>query len=157
VSAGSSVVKPYVLLVEDDPDDLHLIRRAFATNRIPNEVVVLTDGAQACEFLFESDGAGRGYPRVILLDWTLPKIPASEVLERIRNDRRTHLIPTVVLTSGKHDGDMFEGYRLGANSCFPKPLHFVDFVEAVRQVGLYWLLLSESPPQSARTTQNLSG
>jgi two-component system, response regulator len=137
-------MKSYVLLVEDDPDDLHLIKRAFAINRIPNELVVLTDGAQACEFLFESERGGRGYPHVILLNWALPKIPASEVLDRIRNDPRTHPIPTVVLTSGKHNG-------------FRKPPHFVDFVEAVRQVGLYWLVLNESPPRAGSATQNILG
>lgn len=122
-------MKPYILLIEGDPDDLHLLRRAFAKSGITSEIVVLTDGAQACEFLFESHGAGRGYPQVILLDWTLAKVPASEVLERIRSDRRTRLIPTVVLTSGEHEADL---------------LHLVDLVGAVRQGGLYWLAVNDS-------------
>jgi two-component system response regulator len=111
-----------------------------------SEVVVLHDGVQACDFLFQSDLGGRGYPQIILLDLKLPKLNGLEVLERIRADERTHLIPTVILTSSTEDVDRSEGYRLGANSYVRKPVDFNEFVEAVRQVGLYWLVLNEPPP-----------
>jgi two-component system, response regulator len=136
----------YILLVEDNPDDVELTKRAFAKNNMTSEVVVLYDGVQACEFLFESDRGGRGYPQIILLDLKLPKLTGLEVLERIRCDERTHLIPTVILTSSKEDVDRSEGYRLGANSYVRKPVDFNEFVDAVRQVGLYWLVLNEPPP-----------
>ena len=138
--------KPYILLVEDNPDDVELTERAFAKNHIANEVVVLTDGAQACEFLFADGRQGRGLPQVILLDLKLPKISGLEVLEKIRADAATRLIPTVILTSSKQEEDLLEGYRLGVNSYVRKPVDFNEFVEAVRQVGLYWLVLNEPPP-----------
>ena len=138
--------KPYILLVEDNPDDVELTRRAFAKNHIANEVVVLTDGAQAVEFLFDANRQGRALPQVILLDLKLPKISGLEVLERIRADDQTCLIPTVILTSSKQDEDLLAGYRLGVNSYVRKPVDFNEFVEAVRQVGLYWLVLNEAPP-----------
>jgi two-component system response regulator len=136
----------YILLVEDNPDDVELTKRAFAKNNMTSEVVVLNDGVQACDFLFNSDRGGRGYPQIILLDLKLPKLTGLEVLERIRADERTHLIPTVILTSSKEDVDRSEGYRLGANSYVRKPVDFSEFVEAVRQVGVYWLVLNEPPP-----------
>ena len=138
--------KPYILLVEDNPDDVELTERAFAKNHIANEVVVLTDGAQACDFLFGTNRGGRGLPQVILLDLKLPKISGLEVLEKIRADAATRLIPTVILTSSKQEEDLLEGYRLGVNSYVRKPVDFNEFVEAVRQVGLYWLVLNEPPP-----------
>jgi two-component system response regulator len=138
--------KPYILLVEDNPDDIELTQRAFAKNHIINEVVVLRDGAEACDFLFDSDRAGRALPQVILLDLKLPKISGLEVLERIRANDDTALIPTVILTSSKQEEDLLEGYRLGVNSYVRKPVDFNEFVEAVRQVGLYWLVLNEAPP-----------
>jgi two-component system response regulator len=139
-------VKPYILLVEDNPDDVELTRRAFAKNRIANEVVVLNDGVQACEFLFDRNCDGRSLPQVILLDLKLPRLSGLEVLERIRADHRTRLVPTVILTSSKQEEDLLEGYRLGVNSYVRKPVDFNEFVEAVRQVGLYWLVLNEVPP-----------
>ena len=139
-------MKPYILLVEDNQDDIELTQRAFAKNHIINEVVVLKDGAEACEFLFASDRSGRGLPQVILLDLKLPKISGLEVLEKIRENEETHLIPTVILTSSKQEEDLLEGYRLGVNSYVRKPVDFNEFVEAVRQVGLYWLVLNEPPP-----------
>lgn len=139
--------KPYILLVEDNPDDVELTRRAFSKNHIANEVVVLNDGAQAVEFLF-GDREGRGLPQVILLDLKLPKVSGLEVLERIRASDVTRLIPTVILTSSKQEEDLLEGYRLGVNSYVRKPVDFNEFVEAVRQVGLYWLVLNEGPPNS---------
>ncbi len=139
-------MKPYILLVEDNPDDIELTQRAFAKNHIINEVVVLRDGAEACEFLFERSRAGRALPQVILLDLKLPKISGLEVLEKIRSTASTALIPTVILTSSKQEEDLLEGYRLGVNSYVRKPVDFNEFVEAVRQVGLYWLVLNEAPP-----------
>jgi two-component system response regulator len=136
----------YILLVEDNPDDIELTKRAFAKNHMTSEVVVLHDGVQACEFLFTGDRGGRGYPHIILLDLKLPKLNGLEVLERIRADERTHLIPTIILTSSQEAVDRSEGYRLGANSYVRKPVDFNEFVEAVRQVGLYWLVLNEPPP-----------
>jgi two-component system response regulator len=137
--------KPYILLVEDNPDDVELTRRAFSKNHIANEVVVLSDGAQAVDFLF-GEREGRGLPQVILLDLKLPKVSGLEVLERIRANDVTRLIPTVILTSSKQEEDFLEGYRLGVNSYVRKPVDFNEFVEAVRQVGLYWLVLNEGPP-----------
>jgi two-component system response regulator len=139
-------MKPYILLVEDNPDDIELTQRAFAKNHIINEVVVLRDGAEACEFLFASDRDGRTLPQVILLDLKLPKVSGLEVLEKIRACEATALIPTVILTSSKQEEDLLEGYRLGVNSYVRKPVDFNEFVEAVRQVGLYWLVLNEAPP-----------
>ena len=139
-------MKPYILLVEDNPDDIELTQRAFAKNHIINEVVVLRDGAEACDFLFDGDRAGRALPQVILLDLKLPKISGLEVLEKIRANAGTALIPTVILTSSKQEEDLLEGYRLGVNSYVRKPVDFNEFVEAVRQVGLYWLVLNEAPP-----------
>jgi two-component system, response regulator len=138
--------KPYILLVEDNPDDIELTQRAFAKNHIINDVVVLRDGAEACRFLFEGTREGRGMPQVILLDLKLPKVSGLEVLERIRAHESTALIPTVILTSSKQEEDLLEGYRLGVNSYVRKPVDFNEFVEAVRQVGLYWLVLNEAPP-----------
>ena len=140
-------MKPYILLVEDSEDDIELTKRAFSKNRIVNEVVVLRDGAAAVEFLFSNSCDGRGLPQFILLDLKLPKISGLELLERIRQDPRTALIPTVILTSSKQEEDRLEGYRLGVNSYVRKPVDFDEFVEAVRQVGLYWLVLNEPPPQ----------
>lgn len=140
--------KPYILLVEDNPDDIELTQRAFAKNHIANDVVVLNDGAQACEYLFDSNRDGRGLPQVILLDLKLPKLSGLEVLERIRASEQTQLIPTVILTSSKQEEDLIRGYKLGVNSYVRKPVDFNEFVEAVRQVGLYWLVLNEGPPDT---------
>ena len=138
--------KPYILLIEDNDDDIELTRRAFAKNHIVNDIVVLRDGAQACEFLFEEKREGRSLPQFILLDLKLPKVSGLELLERIRKDERTALIPTVILTSSKQEEDRLAGYKLGVNSYVRKPVDFNEFVEAVRQVGLYWLVLNEPPP-----------
>ncbi len=138
--------KPYILLVEDNADDVELTQRAFAKNHIANELVVLRDGAEACEFLLGGARGSRALPQVILLDLKLPKVSGLEVLERVRADAATQLIPIVILTSSKQEEDLLEGYRLGVNSYVRKPVNFNDFVEAVRQVGLYWLVLNEVPP-----------
>lgn len=140
-----------ILLVEDNPDDEVLTIRALKKNNIGNKVVVVHDGAEALEFLFCTGAyAGRNMndmPQVILLDLKLPKVDGLEVLRRIRADQRTSLLPVVILTSSKEERDMLEGYKNGANSYVRKPVDFNQFVEAVRQLGLYWLVLNEAPPK----------
>jgi two-component system response regulator len=137
--------RPYILLIEDNADDIDLTRRAFEKNHIANDVVIMRDGAQASEFLFGEQRAN-GYPALILLDLNLPKVSGLEVLQRIRASEATRLLPTVILTSSKQEEDLVQGYRLGVNSYVRKPVDFNEFVEAVRQVGLYWLVLNEPPP-----------
>ncbi len=137
-----------ILLVEDNPDDEALTRRALAKNNIQNEVLVARDGAEALDCLFGTGGrAGRPIaPEVVLLDLKLPKIDGLEVLRRIRADERTRRLPVVILTSSREERDVISGYDLGANSYIRKPVDFAQFVEAVRQLGLYWLVLNEPPP-----------
>lgn len=140
-----------ILLVEDNPDDVELTLRAFKKSNIRNEVVVARDGAEALDYLFVTGAhAGRDadiMPAVILLDLRLPKIDGLEVLRRLRADERTKLLPVVILTSSKEEQDLIISYRLGANSYIRKPVDFVQFTEAVRILGLYWLLLNEAPPK----------
>jgi CheY-like chemotaxis protein len=138
-----------ILLVEDNPDDEALTRRALAKNNIQNEVLVARDGAEALDLLFGTGAhAGRPIePEVILLDLKLPKVDGLEVLRRIRADDRTRLLPVVILTSSREERDVISGYGLGANSYIRKPVDFQQFVEAVRQLGLYWLVLNEPPPR----------
>jgi len=137
-----------ILLVEYNPDDEALTRRALAKNNIQNEVQVAHDGAEALDFLLGTGAhAGRPIaPEVILLDLKLPKVDGLEVLRRIRADDRTRLLPVVILTSSREERDLISGYGLGANSYIRKPVDFQQFVEAVRQLGLYWLVLNEPPP-----------
>jgi len=139
------VSTPYILLIEDSDDDIELTKRAFAKNHILNEIVILRDGEKAVEFLFNNNFEGRGMPQFILLDLKLPKVSGLELLERIRAHDQTRLVPTVILTSSKQDEDLVAGYRLGVNSYVRKPVDFNEFVDAVRQVGLYWLVLNQSP------------
>jgi CheY-like chemotaxis protein len=142
--------KKIILLVEDNPDDELLAIRALKKNNIMNEVVVTRDGAEALDYLFGAGAyAGRDMsvmPQIILLDLKLPKVDGLEVLRRIRNDERTKLLPVVVLTSSREERDLTESYSLGANSYIRKPVNFAQFTEAIRQLGLYWLVLNESPP-----------
>ncbi len=136
-----------ILLVEDNPDDQALTLRALKKNNIKNRVVIKQDGAEALDYLFgQGADAGRATPQVILLDLKLPKIDGLEVLRRIRADDRTRLLPVVILTSSKEEQDMIKGYGYGANSYVRKPIDFNQFVEAVNQLGLYWLVLNEPPP-----------
>lgn len=139
-----------ILLVEDNPDDVVLTERALKKSHILNKLVVTKDGAEALDYLF-CTGAYSGrdlniMPEVILLDLKLPKIDGLEVLKRIRSDRRTKILPVVILTSSKEENDLIAGYTLGANSYIRKPVNFNQFVEAIRQLGLYWLVLNEPPP-----------
>ena len=139
-----------ILLVEDNPDDVKLTLRALQNCNIANKVVVAGDGLEALNYLLGAGAhAGRDLsdrPAVVLLDLKLPKIDGLELLRRMRADHRTKLLPVVVLTSSKEEQDIVTSYDLGANSYIRKPVDFDQFVEAVRQLGLYWLLLNEPPP-----------
>jgi two-component system response regulator len=142
-----------ILLVEDNPDDEVLTRRALKKNNIGNEVIVARDGAEALDYLFAT-GTYEGrdpsiMPQVVLLDLKLPKVDGLEVLRRIRANERTKLLPVVILTSSKEQRDLVDGYGYGANSYIRKPVDFAQFVEAVRQLGLYWLVLNETPQVGA--------
>ena len=140
-----------ILLVEDNPDDVELTLRAFRKHRIVNEVVVARDGVEALEFLLgtgsQAGSESRPLPSVVLLDLKLPRIDGLELLGRLRNDARTRRLPVVILTSSREDQDIVKSYNLGINSYICKPVDFEKFIEAVGQVGLYWLLLNELPPQ----------
>ena len=140
-----------ILVVEDNPDDEALTLRALKKNNIGNQVFVVRDGAEALDFLFctgaYADRDPREMPHMILLDLKLPKVDGLEVLRRIRADERTHLLAVVILTSSNEEQDLLEGYKKGANSYIRKPVDFNQFVEAVRQLSLYWLVLNEPPPQ----------
>jgi len=139
-----------ILLVEDNPDDVELTLRAFKKNNILNRVIVAKDGVEALDILFGTGTyAGRelkDLPVVILLDLKLPKIDGMEVLKRIRQDNRTKLIPVVILTSSAEPKDVVNGYSRGANGYVRKPVEFGQFVEAMRNLGLFWLLWNEPPP-----------
>ena len=141
-----------ILLVEDNPDDELLTLRALRKNDVTGEVVVARDGVEALDYLFGTGAhAGRDtnvMPQLILLDLNLPKIDGLEVLRRLRADERTRLLPVVILTSSREQQDMLEGYGLGANSYVRKPVNFEQFVRAVEQLKLYWLILNEAPPSA---------
>jgi CheY-like chemotaxis protein len=138
-----------ILLVEDNPDDEALAIRALKRNYISNEIVVAHDGVEALDYLFGTGVyAGRDIslkPTVILLDLKLPRIDGMEVLRRLREDERTKLLPVVILTTSSEEQDMLNSYSLGCNSYVRKPVNFIEFTEAVRQLGMYWLLMNELP------------
>ncbi len=143
-----------ILLVEDNPDDVELTLRALKHYNVRNQIAVVRDGAEALDYLFASGAyAERSkcpMPAVVILDLKLPKVDGLEVLQRMRADERTKLTPVVILTSSKEEKDMVNGYKLGANSYVRKPVDFTEFVEAARQLGLYWLVINEPPPQIRR-------
>lgn len=138
-----------ILLVEDNPNDVELALRALKKNNLANRVVVVSDGEEALDFIYARGQYSHrkidDQPRVMLLDLNLPKIDGLEVLRAIKGDERTRTIPVVVLTTSKEERDVIESYRLGVNSYIVKPVDFDKFVEAVRQLGMYWLLLNEPP------------
>jgi two-component system, response regulator len=139
-----------ILLVEDNPDDELLTLRALKKTGVQNEVVVARDGVEALDYLFASGPySGRDptvLPQLILLDLKLPKVDGLEVLRRLRSDERTRRLPVVILTSSREQQDMLDGYGLGANSYIRKPVDFQQFIRAVEQLRLYWLVLNEVPP-----------
>jgi two-component system response regulator len=141
--------KKVILLVVDNPDDVQLTLRALKKNKIMNDVVAAQDGVEALEYLYGTGQyAGRDtkiLPQVVLLDLKMPRMDGLEVLHRIRADERTKLLPVVILTTSSEDKDRIESYKLGANSYIRKPVNFDQFVDAVRQLGLYWLVLNEAP------------
>jgi two-component system response regulator len=144
--------KHVIMLVEDNPDDEELTRIAFAASNILNHLEVVRDGAEAIDYLFATGAwAGRpeGNPSLILLDLKLPKIGGLEVLRRLRAEARTKRVPVVILTSSVEERDVIDGYDLGCNSYIRKPVDFAQFTEAVRQLGLYWLVLNEMPMPGA--------
>lgn len=142
-----------ILLVEDNPDDVALTLRAFKRSHLMNPIAVARDGIEALDFLFArgdySDRASAALPTLAVLDLKLPKLDGLGVLKAIRADERTRLLPVVILTSSKQDQDLISGYALGANSYVRKPVDFAEFVEAVKALGFYWLMLNENPPPGA--------
>ena len=133
-----------IVLVEDNPDDQTLTLRALKKQNLANDIIVLNDGVEALAFLLDET---KPLPHLVLLDLKLPKLDGLQLLRRLRSEPRTQLLPVVVLTSSDEDRDVIEGYRLGANSYIRKPVDFNQFSEAVRQLGLYWLVLNQAPPR----------
>ncbi len=140
-----------ILLIEDNPDDEKLTLRAMAKRKIANPIVVARDGQEAVDYLFDP---AKPLPAVILLDLKLPKIGGLDILKQARTNERTKLVPIVVLTSSKEDADLVASYNLGCNSYIRKPVDFDKFVDAVEQLGLYWLVLNEPPPPAARSSRH---
>jgi two-component system response regulator len=136
-----------IMIVEDNPDDVELTLRAFEQHNLSNEIIVARDGAEAEEMLF-GNGAEKPVPALILLDVKLPKLSGLELLQTLRNSRRTALVPVVILTSSVEEDDIVAAYQSGANSYIRKPVNFSEFVSAIKQVGMYWLLMNQPPPGS---------
>lgn len=141
-----------ILLVEDNPDDVELTRRAFRKSQFENEIVVARDGIEALDYLLGTgehrEREALGLPQLVLLDLKLPRLDGLQVLERMRGNPKTKLLPVVILTSSTEPRDLVSGYSYGANSYIRKPVDFEEFVEAVRQIGQYWLLLNQPAPSS---------
>jgi len=150
------MTNPIILLAEDNPNDEELTLRALKKYKVSNEVVVVRDGQEALDYLFSTgQHAGRSLslqPQVVLLDINLPKVNGLEVLKRIRGDKRTRMLPVVMLTSSAEERDRFTAYDNFANSYIQKPVDFDRFTEAVRELGLYWLVLNQPPPPGPRET-----
>jgi two-component system response regulator len=142
-----------ILLVEDNPDDAALTLRAFKRSHVMNTIVVARDGIEALDFLFArdmyADRADAPLPTLIILDLKLPKLDGLGVLKAMRADERTRLLPVVIMTSSKEEQDLISGYSLGANSYVRKPVDFVEFNEAVKVLGIYWLMMNQNPPEKA--------
>lgn len=139
-----------ILLVEDNPDDVELTILALEKNNIANPVKVVRDGQEALDYLFYKGkyaGSDHALPNLVLLDLKLPKVDGIDVLNLIKADRKLKLIPVVVLTSSKEDSDLLKSYDLGVNSYIRKPVDFDQFVDTVKQIGFYWLLVNEQPPK----------
>jgi two-component system response regulator len=136
-----------ILLVEDNPDDEELTIRAFKKNNLANEIIVARDGVEALEYFFPKDGCAPPLPQLVLLDLKLPKVSGLEVLKALRADQRTRRMPVVILTSSGEERDLVDGYDLGANSYIRKPVDFDEFIDGVRQLGLYWLVLNQPAPR----------
>jgi CheY-like chemotaxis protein len=142
-----------ILLVEDDPRDVELTLIALSESNLANDVFVVSDGADALDFLFSRgkfESRPNGNPAVILLDLKLPKIDGMEVLRQIRENERTKMIPVVIVTSSKEEADLVEGYRLGTNAYAQKPIDFHQFIEAIKQLGIFWAIINEPPPGSVK-------
>lgn len=141
--------KVEILVVEDNRDDAEMALRAFKKNNLTNDIMVVGDGEEALDFIYAKgkfqDRKDERHPKIILLDLKLPKVDGLEVLKVLKENPETRMIPVVVLTSSKEERDMVESYRLGVNSYIIKPVDFDKFIEAVREVGLYWLLLNQQP------------
>lgn len=140
-----------ILLVEDDPRDAELVMEALGEYNLANEVVVAGDGEEALDFLYRRGnfkGRSNGNPAVVLLDLKLPKVSGMEVLRQIRSDEKLKMIPTVILTSSREERDWIESYKLGINAYVVKPVDFHDFVEAVKELGVFWAVINEPPPGS---------
>ena len=140
-----------ILLIEDNPDDAKLTLRAFKRNNMLNPILVARDGIEALDILFArgayAERSGKPLPTLIILDLKLPKLDGLGVLKAVRGDERTRLIPVVILTSSKEEQDLIQGYSLGANSYVRKPVDFAEFLEAVRILGMFWLMTNEAPPE----------
>lgn len=134
-----------IVLVEDNPNDAELTLRALKKHNLANSVHVVQDGAAALEYLVPDGGGNGSPPRLIVLDLKLPKVSGLEVLQRLKGDDRTRMVPVVVLTSSQEEQDLIESYRLGTNSYIVKPVDFDDFARAVAEIGLYWVLLNKTP------------
>lgn len=144
------MAEPVILLVEDNPDDVELTRVALEDTHVANRLVVARDGQEALDWLFcagkFADRTPCQTPSLLLLDLKLPKINGLEVLQRLREDPRTRRLPVVILTSSREERDIIRGYDLGANSYIQKPVDYAQFLEAIRQLGVYWMVINEPPP-----------
>lgn len=150
------MLKP-ILLVEDNPKDLELTLLALARSNLANEVVVVRDGVEAIDYLFcqgEFADRPRGNPAVVLLDLKLPKIDGLEVLEKIKAEHDLQSVPVVILTSSREEKDLLRGYSLGVNAYVVKPVDFLEFMQAIQELGVFWAVLNEPPPGSARLSKH---